>query len=211
MRLIGCVNMYQDASFLRRSLAALRRQVDILVCVDGAYAEFPAYGPGPVSTDGSVEVAAECADILILPPAAGGVRRPWPDEIAKRSSYLVGREGDWYFVVDADEVVEGEVDRAALASKDDWTVMLRRVDDTIPPYGIHRCFRHRAGIRYHGTHHAVHVGDKLVHPETVKDVLPGVVLAHYQMHRDRDRVERKGEYYRKLAVAEGAFRRQNGL
>ena len=212
MRLVGCVNLYQDAEFIRRFLPVLREKVDFLVCVDGAYEGFPQYDAAH-STDGSLDVVSQYADLLVQAPRGPfGESRPWENEIVKRSAYLVGKPDDWYFVVDADECLTGTPDRDVIASRTDWLVELQRVNDTIGPYGIHRCFAHRPGIRYSGTHHAVHVFGEIIHPERIpKDFLPGVRLDHYQMSRDQDRVERKGVYYRALAEAEGPFRKENGL
>lgn len=212
MRLVACVNFYQDAEMLRRFLPDLRRKVDYLVCVDGRYTDFPEYD-SPQSTDGSIEVVAKYADLFIgTPRNRFGIPIPWEDEIAKRTSYLVGQPGDWYLVVDADEEIEGIPDRDAIASRPDWLVGLKRVGDATQPYGIHRCFAHRPGLRYHGAHHAVHVLGQIIHPDRIRqDWLPGVTILHHQMERDAERVERKGEYYAKLAPSERVFRQAVGL
>lgn len=214
MRIVACVNYYQDVAMLRLSLPALRRQADVLVCVDGAYRGFEPYNSSAASTDGSTELVSKYADILISPPwrpRAGGPFA-WDDEITKRSAYLVGRPGDWYLVVDADEVLEGEVDRAAVRAREDWLVMLKRVGDSTPPYGIHRCFAHRPGIRYRGAHHAVHVLGGMIHPDSLTEALPGVTLQHHTLERERERVERKGAYYENaLKPLEREFRAANAL
>lgn len=227
MRLIGCMNGYNDEAMLTRSLPALRRVVDVLVYADGAYAGFPPYDPRTSeSVDGSVDLARAYADVVILPPAPRGA--PWPNEIVKRSAYLIGRRDDYYLVVDADEVVEvmrddgtinplGKIDVATLTQRDDWMVTLARAGDSTAEYPIHRLFRHRDGIRYHGTHHAVHVGDVMIHPSALKrevpdSVFPRLRLSHLWNQRDTDRVERKGAYYRDaLGPLEHEFRAANGL
>lgn len=229
MRIIGAVNAYQDAALLARCLPALRRVVDLLIVVDGVYAGFPAYDARPYSTDGTLDVAADLADVVVLPPfGASGLRAPWPTEIAKRCAYLMGQRDDYYLVVDADEVVEvldadgrvnpsGRVDVAELVERDDWLVMLARDADATDPYPIHRLFRHRDGIRYHGAHHAVHLGEHIVHPrglerEAPDSVFPRLRLRHLWNQRDADRVERKGVYYREiLTPSEREFRAANGL
>lgn len=223
MRLIGCVNAYHDAALLARSLPALRRIVDLLVVADGVYAGFPVYDPRPYSTDGSLDVAGEYADVVVLPPFGdAGLRRPWATEVEKRNAYLVGRPGDYYLVVDADEVVEvidGVIARAKISERDDWLVMLKRIGESMVEYPIHRLFRHRDGIRYHGTHHAVHVGEPpaLIHPSGLEadapaSVFPGLRLAHLWNQRDQDRAERKARYYQDVLVpSETEFRARHGL
>jgi hypothetical protein len=216
MRLIGAVNCYQDVDMLKHSLPALRRLVDFLVVVDGAYSGFPLYNDDPESTDDSLALAQEYADhIIFCRKDITGKPVPWFNEIQKRSQYLqVGQPGDYYLVCDADETPTGTVhiNRDELAKQTDWLVVLSRVNDHIKPYPIHRLFQHRRGIRYFGAHHAVHIGPRLIHPK--KDhlkIFPGLRLDHLQMLRDRDRVERKGEYYRELQKAEADFRAKEGL
>ena len=221
MRVVGCVNVYQDAAFLEACLAALRPQVDRLICVDGAYLDFPAYGPDAGSTDGTQGIARACGELIEAPGGAA-----WPDEIAKRNAYMAAcGPGDYLLVVDADEVLEGELDRTALKARDDWLVELYLVrpsadaglGDPPPrdgnPCGIHRAFRWREGIRYAGTHHAVHVGDRLIHPQhdLPQDWLPGVRLRHLSARRDPGRRARKERYYDRLALAERGFRRVHSL
>jgi len=231
VRLIGCVNGYQDAAMLRRSLPALRRVVDVLVYVDGAYDGFPRYSETTAaSVDESLDVAHEYADVVILPSLWDEVRAPWPDEAIKRSAYFIGERDDYYLVVDADEIVEvlredgtinpiGKLDVAIMVERADWLVTLQRAGDSPSSYGIHRLFRHRDRIRYHGTHHAVHVGNPptIIHPRDLDaakpdSVFPRLRLSHLWNQRDKDRVERKGVYYRDvLGPREYEFRAANGL
>lgn len=221
MRLIGCVNTYNDSKLLERSLPALRRVVDVLIVADGAYEGFPRNDIDARSWDDTYSLAQQYADILLIPPRRPDpdtdLRDPWPSEVAKRCAYLIGRRDDYYLVVDADEVVEGDVPRETLAERDDWLVMLKRVGESMVEYPIHRLFRHRDGIRYHGTHHAVHVGDRLIHPDGLQaeapdSVFPRLRLAHLWNQRDADRAERKARYYQDVLVpSETEFRAAHGL
>lgn len=217
MRITGCVNAYQDAAFLEQSLQVLSRLVDRIIVVDGAYRDFPLYGPGPASVDGTLEVARRHRATII---EAGA--QPWPDEIAKRNAYLAPEhyaQGDYVMVVDADEICEGEVDRDFLAEQEDWLVELYLVGAAGGrdgcPYSIHRLYRWRPGIQYAGTHHAVHVGTRMIHPDRdlqrPRDVFPGLRLRHLSAQRDRERQARKAGYYQRLAKAEAAFRGAHDL
>lgn len=209
MKVIGCVNVYQDATLLARCLAALRPHVDTLVVVDGAYAGFERYGADPASTDGTLELARFAADIVLS-------AAPGDDEIAKRNKYLVGAEGDYYFVVDADEEVDGVLDRAALSARDDWAVALYRAQEPWVRYPIYRLFRHRTGIAYRGMHCGVHVGDEFINPNKRGIVapgseIPGLALKHDLFARDADRQRRKNAYYASLRETERAFREAHGF
>lgn len=213
MRIIGCVNGFQDIDMLKHSLPALRKLVDVLVYVDGAYAKFP--HDNPESTDDSLALAQEYADrIIFTHKDRSGQMLPWVDEIQKRNQYLIGESGDYYLVCDADEVPVGieAFDRILLRSKPDWFVMLKRIGDNTKPYGIHRLFRHRPGIRYAGTHHAVHVGNHLIHPQkSGLEPYPGLVLNHLHLLRAQDRVQRKGVYQEEMKKDEAEFRAKERL
>lgn len=210
MRLIACVNQFEDASFLEQSLPAIRSTVDLLVVVDGRYADYPGDHPG--SRDGSLDIARHYGAHVIEP--VNGL--PWASEIEKRNAYLsVGDPGDYYFVVDADEIVVGHIDRDIMTTHDDWLVDLIRIRKEQPlrqdlRQPIHRLFKHRAGIRYHGTHHAVHIADRLIHPDRLP-LFPGAHFVHRTEYRDDKRNEAKGVYYRTLVKQEITFRERYGL
>lgn len=203
MRIVAACNVYMDSPLLRESLPTVRARCDVLIVVDGRYAQFPDAWHGFASADGTLDVAREFADLVIEAPGC-----PWPSEIAKRNAYLERcREGDYVLVVDADEALEGPLplDRDAIARRDDWLVDLYREENARLRQPIHRLFRWRPGIRYEGTHHAVHVGDRLVRPADL-DLAPGLTLRHFQCRRCAERSAPKGAYYRWLDVAEMPFR-----
>ena len=195
--LIGCVNAFNEGASLRRCLFSLRKVVDYIVLVDGAYDLFPS--DVPYSTDGTLAIAAEFADEVIETTA------PWQSEIVKRNEYLVGKPGDYYLVVDADEEVIGSM---PTLENEDYQVMLKRTDP-VPAYVVYRLFAHRPSIRYHGTHHALFVGNELLNKRKIP-VVNGLSLIHH-MDRPQERVEAKGEYYRHLKEAEAAFRAEHRL
>lgn len=213
MRIVGAVNVYQDEAFLGECLSALACVADRIVVVDGAYKDFPVYGDSASSTDRTLEIACQYSKVVILPPRKVGGFLPWPGEIEKRNEYLAcGSSGEYFLVVDADEIVEGAVDRELLATHKDWGVDLYRAEEPKAHFPIHRLFAWRTGIRYRGTHHAVHIWDRLIHPEKPPlPVFPGLRLRHVQHRRTPERVERKGTYYRALCVGERAFRSEHGL
>lgn len=203
--IIGCMNVYQDADLLAVTLPALAAHVDRIVMVDGAYLDFPAYSPGGLSTDGTHELAKSFGVDMISAPGL--------NEIEKRSRYFVGGFGDWYLVVDADEVIEG-VDANAIRSLlsdvtgpcDYWVAFC---DGRAPWEDKHRrvfrLHRHRDGIRYYGTHHAVHIGTQLVLDQRAP-TFPGLRFRHLAHLRSPDRLNRRAEYYAKLRVSEAKFR-----
>lgn len=207
-RVVGCMNVYMDEPLLRESLSVVRSLVDVLVVVDGRYAQFPDVWHGHASADGTLDLARQHADLVIESPGS-----PWPSEIAKRNAYLERcRVGDVVLVVDADEILEGDqpgapsvLDRALASSRTDWLLDLYREEDARLRQPIHRLFTYRSGLVYHGAHHAVHVDGSLVRPCDL-EAFPGLVIRHCQRRRCQERSAPKGKYYDWLALAERPFR-----
>lgn len=190
----GCVIVYNDAGFLEGSLQSLKGKVDRIVVVDGAYAKFPheiAY-----STDKSLEIARKLADIVIE------TKNPWATEQQKRNSYLLASPGDYYFVLDADEKLEGDL--SSLSEEPfGYEVTIERGD--FPLMTIFRCFKHQRGLHYYGTHHALWLDGVLLNNQEKQTLSSGRII-HLTDQRTRERVMEKGIYYRDLLEAERSFR-----
>jgi len=198
----ACINVYDDAGWLERCLWSLDGKVEAIIVVDGAYAGFP--HEIPYSTDGTIELAKEVADIVITRKSA------WPNEIVKRNAYIPHVPNNkWWLRIDADEELQGEFTEPLDGNC--YMVMLERTDGSNNPYPVHALFKKHPSSRYHGTHHAVHLNDEIL-VKSVKPVYPGVKLLHHCQSRDVKRAERKGTYYREsLAPSEREFRSANGL
>lgn len=228
MRLVACINAYQDAPLLGACLESVRAVTDAVVVVDGRYRDFPSYGADDqgASTDGTLDVARAAGATIVEAPDG----KPWPDEIVKRTAYLNALgAGDYALVVDADERVEadGPIDRALLVTRADWTVLHYREEqrelnaarhmkgDEAKAHrslNLHRLFAWRPGLHYRGTHHVLHYGPgptDFVDPKSIDTDdaarFPGLRLCHVT-RTDLVRTARKGRYYAKLAKAEELWR-----
>jgi len=206
----GCVNVFQDKNGLRECLSALRGALPAdskLVVVDGAYKEFP--HDKPYSTDGTIEVAHELADIVIE------TKEAWENEEIKRSQYFIGKEDDVYIVVDADETIQGKISEGI--TEDHW-ILLRRTNTPEKPYYIYRIHVHKPGIRYQGTHHAVWddiygLRNILLENRTKKRRIVNCELKHNVCDRRLNDLKygKRGDYHRWLQEHEREFRRQHSL
>ncbi len=149
MKLICALSVYNEREMLPACLKRLD-EADAICLVDGAFAGFP--HEVPCSTDGTLEyldeLAASDERITVL-----RTETAWPDEMVKRSRYLIGEEGDWYLVVDADERVYslGELREVLVRSEKDSLCapyyFRPQIDIPVP---IPRVFKHRPGIHYEG-------------------------------------------------------------
>jgi hypothetical protein len=108
VRLIACLNLYNEAPWIERVLAALRENgVDCAIAVDGAYQGFP--HEQWWSSDGMLDVLREHSRdgwLHLVPAPANG----WPGQEVKRTAYLrvadmIAQPGDWLVQVDGDEVL----------------------------------------------------------------------------------------------------------
>lgn len=239
MTLHVCLNIWNEELMLPECIDSVRKFLPEakIVAVDGAYKSFvnevkkrqahyieyrsphlaEALDPFtiPQSTDKTLEILKEKeVDVIIeCQKNDDGNSIPWEHEYVKRSKYFVGKQGDFYLVLDADERIEGTIDLESL--KDDaYNILLERWEEYCKPYPILRFFRHRDGIHYYGAHHALFMNGKLYKKEECK-ALDAMKIVHKQVYRSKkDPLRRvaKGLYYRYLTSCEEAgFRAQNGI
>ena len=209
-----CFNIFEEIEILERHIEAVRKAAPEgqIVVVDGAYQAYPhaceeCYARddkvvtcehrGPDSADGTLELIDRIADHVIR---CNGT--PWPSEEVKRTQYFIGKEGDEYLVIDADEEIVGTFPMAV--SLQDANCLLCR-DDGSPGYPVFRYHKHSDGMKYHGHHNALWRNDKHIKPKRLP-VLKGFNLIHKRSLRDEERQHKKGIYYSWLADHERAFR-----
>lgn len=237
MKLIVCLNVFLEEPLLPDCLRSIRSNLpdSPIVLVDGAYkawmeevrvlaAHHFEYGDEvlgnallrfavPASTDRTLEIAKEFGveHIVEAPIDSAGQRQPWENEFTKRDQFFrFGEPGDWIFIVDADERLEG---KPILGNEDAYTILLKR-DDDINPYPVLRFYRYKAGIRFFGAHHAVWVGDRLYKRDDFP-LADGCMIRHHWTERarlDPVRHQAKGAYYRRiLQKDERVFRDTHGI
>lgn len=206
-RIIWCISVYQSYDLLQQSIPALpRASNDLLVIVDGAYLKWP--HTVPYSTDGTLEYCKEYADILIT------TKKPWRTEWEKRNSYFVGGEGDYYVVVDSDEIWTGP--RPDLGSEnlneEAYNLRLRRwrKDDKLCPHFdpclVFRVYKSSPDLYIYGAHNAIWRGSRLLTRQAWNPI-DGIMLEHKAEWRNKEYLDNKGVYYREgLGQDEGEFR-----
>lgn len=202
MKIYGCVSGFNEEANLERCFTSLIPKVDVLVYVDGAYRKFPCQHP--YSTDDSINIAHEFADVVMM------TEKPWENEVQKRNTYLIAEPGDLYIILDADEQLKGDV-RSSIEQvlqnhpdAQDFRIDFHR--RTLPIMSLcSRVFYHRRGIHYFGAHNALWLGDNLLN-HIDQPILKGGRVYHYTDEREKKRVEAKGEYYRGLQKDELKFR-----
>ena len=204
---IGVIAAFQEEAMLPGCLESLQGQVSRVVVVDGAYAHFPC--EEPCSTDATREIAlAYGAEWIDAPEDEEGYPVAWADQVAKRSAYLVGDEGDWYFHIDADERVVGCLPVPEDGQHYVFQIFTREMHNSWVP----RLWQHRGWMRYEGSHNAVWSDDRLIHLAGAVHVEPDdcrfLHLAHL---RHEDRQMRKREYYAWKRPAEMGYRRAHQI
>ena len=110
------------------------------------------------SDDGSREVAAKYADILF--------DFPWIDDFAAARNAVMDRcSGNWYFSIDADEWLGGNISELAefvqpggrfkgnVACLSIWNYTTPDLDENYSEFLVYRLFRLSTGLRYEGAIH----------------------------------------------------------
>jgi len=164
------MSVYNDADLIAGAIKTLD-DMDRIVVVDGATADEDGDGP---SADGTVEYVKQLA--------AGDKRvtlveskEPWPDKVAKRNQYLVGQEGDWYFVIEPFERAYGISELKvflARATGDHFGLPLLPQPWAEQSVLARRVFKHVPGVRYEGDPERVVSDEKVI----VEPAEPGPYL-----------------------------------
>jgi glycosyltransferase involved in cell wall biosynthesis len=113
------LSMYNDYSTLGLCINSVRDHVDSVIVADGAYAKY--YGEykkfvkdaKPYSTDGSIEILQAIPSIKGKLKFLENDHKPWENQCVKRTALLDAvPDGDWFIVLDSDELLHGDVDDA---------------------------------------------------------------------------------------------------
>ena len=180
----GVYIFYNDGpELLEACLSSLKHVTDKVLAIDGPYKEFP--HTSIPSDKATLDVAYRLADEVIE-------AREWDDEVAKRNAYLIQKSG-YYFMLDADEVVEG--DKPKKLTKPNYRILLQTEKDGIwlPSY-YNRLFRHHPGMKYHLKHNNLITKDglSLSLPNDEVPIYPGLTIKHYPEKRPRVRQQDDG-------------------
>lgn len=228
MRLIALLSWYDESpTWLAETVASIGKVCDHLIAVDGPYAMFPGALSKPASGPEQVET--------ILRVAAGSgigctIHAPreawWGGEIEKRDAmFRLGETfttpDDWYFIVDADEVIsrapsdlrprlEASTSAAAeltLWERDTHSRLAEIVDtstDSRSP--LRRLFRALPGLHIEQAHYVVTAttagrkrvlcGNPDVHTVEPAEQLWDLMLEHRRGQRTAGRLRLKDQYGR---------------
>jgi len=200
--IFGCINAYNEADMIEDCVEALRPYVDKIVIVDGAYKAYP--HTCPRSINGTLEIIKNISDIFI------SQARAWEDEVEKRNAYLIGEVGDWYIVVDADEIIKGKIDRSIFnSSAIGYQMWIKR--PSLPRSPVFRIFRHLEGLQYKYAHCLLWSPETgPIRPDTMP-IIDSPMFDHYTDSRTDERKKNKGIYYRWLQEHEAKARKEYDL
>lgn len=178
-KLIGCVIAYNEEMLLPSCLDSVRPWVDELVVVEGRIAEMP--GTTSCSTDRTRLIAQGCSDRVIWNS------HPWKTEQEMRNQYLIGNDGDWYFVIDADEVLLTPLPRPEQLPDIPALQVRLTMMGTDAVTWPQRLFQHRGEMEYRELHDALYSDGVWVSDRRRSPKLSSVRLLHRQILRGRDR------------------------
>jgi len=149
--LIAVVSVYNDFPLIKKCIKSIYSYVDQIVCVDGAYTQFP--HDIPWSTDGTLEYLEALPKVRLIK-----TKTAWPSQIEKRSRYLIGSHGDYYLMLDADEWVKNPEILKVHPPADVIRITFVRTMDNFT-YTLPKIFKHQPGIHYRHKHYWLHDGE----------------------------------------------------
>lgn len=150
-RIVACLNVWNDLSALQQSVPLWKSYVDHVIAVDGSY---DTIGES-LSTDGTREYLHESLESVEI------INRAGVSQCEKRNTYLRGQDGDFLFIIDADEHLSNGPALCALPSCDVGWVRIRSPLYT-REYGQPRILRWRPNLQYAGRHHWIYDGERLL-------------------------------------------------
>lgn len=174
--------------------------MDEVVCIDGAYTDFP--HNECYSTDGTLELVKKNATKVIT----AGV--PWASQIVKRNAYLhLSKDFKGYlFIIDADEVLQGKFPKKMTALE----YVIPVISKTYTINQI-RLIKNREGLQYKDKHSFLYCkGDLINDPltNTKAPTLEGITIQHNFHLRTSERLHIDGEYMRKRNEADQPVSKQ---
>jgi hypothetical protein len=204
----------EQPSWLTRTITPLARFAHHVVAVDGAYENMPTAHERPASPGDQADAVVAACDSAGLGLTLHRPNVPWSgDEVAKRTAMfrladVVCRDGDWLFVIDADEQVQAapaNLDEQ-LAWCDQHRFTVGAVDFVTPPYDgqvpSRRFFKWHPGLHVAGRHYRYVTGDGRVMWGDEEDpamepycMLNGFRLEHWADRRHPYRREKQMGYY----------------
>lgn len=205
--IISCTIVFNEEKMLPGCLESIRGKVDRMIIVDGAYTLFP--HEVPWSTDATLDIAwCYGAEIIECPRDAEGNRRAWHTQVEKRSAYFVGEGGDWYFHIDADERLVGELPEPRDGEHYAFRILNRHGRATRTP----RLWQHRGFMRYEGSHNAVWSDNELVHLKGATPVpTDRARFLHLSHLRSAQRIRDKRIYYPEKNKLERPYRKAHSI
>jgi len=194
--LIFCYIVYNEADFIRKSLDSVLPFADRIVVVEGRIKGYPF--ESEYSTDGTLDILDEYSDKCNL------VRIHAKDltQQEMRDLYLCGKEGDTYFILDGDEVLETEQNIKEQIKKG-IVYWLWSVDAiTQKRQTAIRVFPHIPGIRHHpsigGAGYLVDAMCRPLHYSLTTQELEGARIIHYTNMRSDERKRAKEKYWQSV-------------
>jgi glycosyltransferase involved in cell wall biosynthesis len=190
---------YNEECLIGGALRSLQGRVDEIVVVDGRIDEFP--GDTAISTDATETIAREYGATVIQQ------KTPYPTEQIMRSKYLVGEENDWYFVLDADEILMSDIPNLKLLTESAYRIPEHFLGASHMIYPI-RFFKHIGTMEYLHIHDAVFRNGELL-----KDAptLNSMWILHRQGQRTPDRMKLKTVKRKICHDRERPLRKQLGM
>jgi hypothetical protein len=224
MRVWHLLNWFDEPpSWLSACVASASKLCQGVIAVDGAYAMYPGALRRPTSGPEQAEAIVHTAQALAMSVTVHVPQTPWwGNETAKRTRMFelgaaVATEGDWYLIMDADEVLsdvpQDTPAKLGAISADVAEVTMWERDsenpDIVAPvsqHAIRRLYRVMPEMECGPAHHVIsgiRDGQRVWlsdaggnHPLEEASAFWDVRMEHRNVFRDPERIRTKQTYYR---------------
>jgi glycosyltransferase involved in cell wall biosynthesis len=183
----------EPPAMLQRALQSLRTVgCEKIIAVDG---RIKGYSGDDCSEDETVCIAKSNSDIYVP-----GVLYDRQED--KRNVYLdLVPDGEWFFILDADEEALGKIHEKEIERNQAWNVLLRDTK-TGACNKYNRLFKKRAGMTYAHHHTGIYIKDQMNDSDLKSglvsrkdyELYPHCHILHYRLERDQARRENRAAY-----------------
>jgi len=199
------LNIYNDRTFLPACLESIKDVVDHVIVADGAYdlyfKRYQEFNPDakPYSTDGSIQFIESFKGLpkttYLYSPQ--GREATWQNQVIKRTALLNAvPDGDYFIVIDADEMLMGDIQESLEKFYDSGCVVGSQplynpgteMERCIPQWHP-RIFKKLPDMHYKGTHW--HLRDQ--YERIIEDKYPiwhtqNFAIVHFKSFKDQTRL-----------------------
>jgi len=183
----ACYSVFNESQFIENSVRSVLQFCDVVYVIDGPYKGFP--HNAMCSTDGTLGILRSLGSQVIV----DFISSPLP-QFEKRSLYF-RRKADWYFIIDADEIVVGQTSkvRQELSEITAPAANVTLINDGYVTATAPRFIKYAHNLRYHNNHFTI-LSEGCPVNQMELPLIESIRVIHLGHLRRRDRKRQMRQY-----------------